>query len=123
MGKTKDFFQEVGVDVRIPVKCSTNKSLGKNPTRFNPTNQTINIEKFLRILILERTYENPLNQRDPQLCLLHRVSDGPLVYLFSPTATWASTRRYRTRADKAACGLVDRSTKQYTELYADTVSV
>ena len=32
-------------------------------------------------------------------------------------------RRYRTRADKAACGLVDRSNKQYTELYADTVSV
>jgi hypothetical protein len=27
------------------------------------------------------------------LLLLHRVSDGPLVYLFSPTATWASTRR------------------------------
>ena len=46
MEKTKDFFQEVGVDVRIPVKCSTNESLGKNPTGFNPTNQTINVGKI-----------------------------------------------------------------------------
>ena len=44
--KTKDFFQEVGVDVRIPVKCSTNESLGKNPIGFNPTNQTTNVGKI-----------------------------------------------------------------------------
>ena len=46
MRKAKNFFQEVGVDVRIPVKCSTNKSLGKNPTRFNPMNQTTNVGKI-----------------------------------------------------------------------------
>ena len=45
MEKAKDFFQEVGVDVRIPVKSSANESLGKNPTGFNPTNQTINVVK------------------------------------------------------------------------------
>ena len=45
-GKTKDFFQEVGVDVGIPVKCSTNEFLKKNPTRFNPTNQTTNVGKI-----------------------------------------------------------------------------
>ena len=35
----------------------------------------------------------------------------------------ASTPRYRTRADNTACGLVDQSTKQYTELYTDDVRV
>ena len=46
MEKAKDFFQEIGVDVRIIVKCSTNKSSGKNPTRFNSTNQTTNVGKI-----------------------------------------------------------------------------
>jgi hypothetical protein len=46
MEKTNDFFQEVGVDVRIAVKYSTNKSLEKNPTRFNPMNQTTNVGKI-----------------------------------------------------------------------------
>ena len=46
MEKAKDFFQEVGVDVRVAVKCSTNKPLGKNPTTFNSTNQTTNVGKI-----------------------------------------------------------------------------
>lgn len=45
-GKTKDFFQEVGVDARIPLKCSTNESIGKNHMGFNPANQTSNTGKI-----------------------------------------------------------------------------
>ena len=45
-GKIKDFFQEVGVDATIPMKCSSNESIGKNPMGFNPANQTINAGKI-----------------------------------------------------------------------------
>lgn len=43
-GKTKEFFQEIGVDARIPMKCS-NESIEKIPMGFNPANQTINTGK------------------------------------------------------------------------------
>ena len=62
MGKTKDFFQEVGVDVRIPVKCSTNESLVKNPTGLNPMNKMTNVGKipkdFNPSKILSKTFES-----------------------------------------------------------------
>jgi hypothetical protein len=56
--KQRVLFREIWVDNEFPVKCITKQYLGKKTSKIQPMNQMLGKGKFLRVLILQISYEN-----------------------------------------------------------------